>query len=104
MFSQALEDRPKVLKVLLDRPGEHEDIVDIDGAEGQVPQDHIHRPLESGPSVVEPEAGEVERECPEGRRHSGLRDILSGHRDLIVALREVQLREDLRAVKVGCYV
>ena len=100
MFSQALEDRPKVLKVLLDRPGEHEDIVNIDGAEGQVPQDHIHRPLEGGPSVAEPEAGEVDSEGTEGRCHSGLRYIFRGHGDLVIAIGEVQLQEDLGAIQV----
>ena len=62
--------------MFLDRPGEHEDVVDVHRAEGQVPQDHVHRPLEGGPSVAEPEAGEDEREGTEGRRHSSLRYIL----------------------------
>ena len=104
VLPKALKNCPQVLKMFFDCSGEDEDIVDVHRAEGQVPQDHIHRPLEGGPSVAEPEAGEVEREGTEGRRHGGLRYIFRGHRNLIIALGEVQLGEDLGAVQVGCHV
>ena len=75
ILPKALKNDPQMLKVLLDCPGEDEDVIDVHRAEGQVPQDHIHRPLEGGPSIAEPEAGEVKREGTERRRHSSLRYI-----------------------------
>ena len=80
----------EVLEVLLPRVGEHEDVVHVTHAEGQVTEDVIHEALKGGPSIFEAKAGVVECVRNDGR----LWYVLGMHWDLKVALHQVQFAED----------
>ena len=79
-------------------------IVDVGNAEGEITEDIIHHALEDGPDVSEAEAGVVKCVCTKGRGDSSLRNVGRINGDLIVTLKEVQLQEDFRPMKIGCDV
>ena len=79
-------------------------IVDVGDAEGEVAEDITHHALKGGSGVSEAKEGVTKCVGPKGRGDGGLRNINGIHGDLTVTLQEVQLREDLRPVKIGCDV
>ena len=76
--------------MLFPRVGEHEDVIHVTHAEGQVTEDVVHDALKGGPSIFEVEAGVVECVRNDGR----LWYVLGMHWDLKVALHQVQFAED----------
>ena len=94
ILAELLEDDLEVLEVLFPRVGEHEDVVHVTHAEGQVTEDVVHETLKGGPSIFEAEAGVVECVRPEGRNDGRLWYVLGMHWDLKVALHQVQFAED----------
>ena len=88
VLSEPLEDDLEVLEVLLPLVGEHEDVVHVTHAEGQVTEDVIHEALKGGPSIFEAEAGVVECVRPERHNDGRLWYVLGMHWDLKVALHQ----------------
>ena len=85
VLAEPLEDDLEVLEVLFPRAGEHEDVIHVTHAEGQVTEDVVHEALKGGPSIFE----------ADGRFWY----VLGMHWYLKVALHQVQFAEDGGAVQ-----
>ena len=75
VLAEPLEDDLEVLEVLFPRVGEHENVVHVTHAEGQVTEDVVHEALKGHPNIFEAEAGVVECVRPEGRNDGRLHQV-----------------------------
>ena len=93
--AETFEDQVQETPVLLGGGGEDEDVIDIGDAEEKIAEDGVYHPLKDSTSVAKAKTGVVEGVGAEGRGDGSLRDVVWVHGDLVVALQEVQLGEDL---------
>ena len=79
----------------------HQDVVNVDEGEIQTVTDSVHQVLESLDSILQTERHPEKLIQPERSDDGSFGDILSGHRDLVVASNKVDFGEHLHTGKVS---
>ena len=98
---EALEDTMEMALMFIRGRGEDQNIINVDGAEGEVTKNVVHHSLKGGPGIVEAEVGVIKSVCTKGGDDGGLWNVSGIHGNLIVTLQEVQLRKYLCPMKIG---
>ena len=98
---ESLEQQAKVFFVCLNILASHQAVVNVDEGEIQTITDNFHQALESLGSILQTEKHPEKLIQPERSDDDGFGDILSGHRDLVVALNKVDFGEHLHTGKVS---
>ena len=84
---ESLEQQAEVFFVCLNILASHQDVINIDEGEIQTVTGNVHQALESLGSIHQAERHPEKLIQPERSDDGGFGDILSGHRDLVVASR-----------------
>ena len=95
MLLQAIEEEVEMARVLLFISAGNEDVVEVDEDKGQVVAHPVHHPLEGLGSVLEAEGHPQEFPETEGGNDGGFGDVFGMQGDLMVAMDQVHLGEDL---------
>ena len=98
---ESLEQQVKVFFVCLNILASHQDVVNVDEGEIQIVTDNVHQVLESLGSILQTERHPEKLIQPKRSDDGGFGDILSSHRDLVVASNKVDFREHLHTGKVS---
>ena len=77
-----------------------QDVIQVDKTERETVEDPVHEPLEGLGGVPQTEGHPEELEQTKGGDDGGLGDVIGGHGDLVVPLKEVNLGEDGAAMEV----